>query len=300
MKILEKPLQRIEKPQKEHGFTLIELLVVIAIIAILAAMLLPALTKAKEKTQGVYCMNNCKQLMIAWQMYLHDNNDKIVIALHGGEANGGGGDPVFGMGWVEGWLDWGVSTDNTNINFLIDDKYARLGQYVSKNKSVFKCPADKFVSPVQRSRGWAERCRSLSGNILVGEGNYTAGPTDAIYKHITKSAEMITPPPVDTWVFLDEHPDSINDAGFFNPHQTSFIDIPAVYHNGAAGFAFADGHAEIVKWKGKMSGGDNSGRPLRGVLYDNTRFNGGLSANVNDWGIHYLSYHSPRNNTTSY
>jgi prepilin-type N-terminal cleavage/methylation domain-containing protein/prepilin-type processing-associated H-X9-DG protein len=278
-----------------RGFTLIELLVVIAIIAILAAMLLPALTKAKEKTQGVYCMNNCKQLMVAWQMYLHDNNDRIVIALHGGEAMGGAGDPVFGTGWVEGWLDWSTSTDNTNINFLINERWARLGQYVAKSKNVFKCPADKAISAVQQSMRWTERCRSLSGNILVGEGNYESGPTDGIYKHIKKAAEMVIPPPVDTWVFLDEHPDSINDAGFFDPHQTSFVDVPAAYHNGAAGFALADGHAEIIKWKGRMAGSD-----LRTVAFNNQRFNGGLPATSGDWGIHWLSYHSPRVNNTSY
>src|SRR5437867_2252139 len=137
-------------PQNQHprrgAFTLIELLVVIAIIAILAAMLLPALGRARLKTQGVSCMNNTKQLMLAWQMYNHDNNDRIVPAFHGGNAQHGNFDPAIGPGWCEGWLDWSTGTDNTNLTFLTSDKYARLGNYVGRSKNVFKCPADRYMT----------------------------------------------------------------------------------------------------------------------------------------------------------
>jgi prepilin-type N-terminal cleavage/methylation domain-containing protein/prepilin-type processing-associated H-X9-DG protein len=241
------------------AFTLIELLVVIAIIAILAAMLLPALSKAKQKTQGTYCMNNAKQMMVAWHMYLHDNADRIVVALHGGSARNGGpnapavyGDPIWGIGWVEGWLDWTGNTDNTNLNFLINDKCARLAPYIAKSKNVFKCPADNFIGAQQRPLGWT-RCRSFSGNIGVGAGNAESGPWDNIYQHYQKASEMSYPGPANTWVFVDEHPDSINDAGCFNPRGFLWVDMPAAYHNGACGFAFADGHSEIHKWRSTLT-----------------------------------------------
>src|SRR5262245_34930619 len=114
------------------GFTLIELLVVIAIIAILAGMLLPALSKAKTKAQGISCMNNLKQLHLGWFMYAQDNNDRLVV-------NGTGSDTP---GWVAGWLDFTSAPDNTNTLKLTDPKFSLIAPYL-QSVGIFKCPADQ-------------------------------------------------------------------------------------------------------------------------------------------------------------
>ena len=274
--------------ESSQGFTLIELLVVIAIIAILAGMLLPALTKAKAKTQGIYCMNNTKQLMIAWQMYANDNNDRLVMSFHGGEAAGGAAamNPR-NRPRVVGWLTWGLEPDNTNILFLTDERYAALGPYIGKKHEIFHCPADQYASPVQRARGWPYRVRSISGNIGVGDGNAThpGSPWDSIYRHHKKMSDFLYPGPAETWVYCDEHPDSINDAGFFNPYASQFVDLPATYHNMAAGFAFADGHSEIKKWRGVMT-------RFPQVRY-NTTLN--IPASPNDPDLRWMRYRGGRN-----
>jgi prepilin-type N-terminal cleavage/methylation domain-containing protein/prepilin-type processing-associated H-X9-DG protein len=240
-----KPCTRLGKVQSSKprdGFTLIELLVVIAIIAILASMLLPALGKAKTKAHGIYCMNNTKQLALAWILYADDHDERLVLNSV---------DDIFPIlpGWVSTLdrLDWTTSKANTNVLALMGTN-ALLVSY-TRTPAIYRCPADKFLSAPQKRAGWDRRVRSISMNWALGNNYNGVSPGgDRGHKSYQKLTEIVDPPPSGTWVFVDEHPDSIA-LGFFT---VNFFNIwehfPASYHNGACGFAFADGHSEIKKW----------------------------------------------------
>jgi prepilin-type processing-associated H-X9-DG protein len=225
---------------------LIELLVVIAIIAILAALLLPALTRAKGKALGISCMNNTKQLALAWIMYADDFNGVLVWNVSGGNAMGGSNP----NSWVAGWLDWTTDSDNVNTSFLTDPAYGKLAPYTGKAKNVYKCPADHFLSTAQRAAHFTDRVRSISMNACMGN---EPGKSFGVYRGYLKMGDITAPAPAMAWVFVDEQPDSINDGCFYSnldPNPTQWADIPANYHNGACGYSFADGHSEIKSWKG--------------------------------------------------
>lgn len=229
---------------ERRGFTLIELLVVIAIIAVLAALLLPALSRAKQKAEGIQCLNNVRQLGLGWTMYADDNQGRIM------PNNGGalGADGEWLPSWVKGRLDYSSRPDNINVDYLVNFKqtgnYGYLGPYL-QNPAVFRCPGDK--SQVEILGHLRNRVRSVAMNSFLNPQHFEPAELAGPWVVYEKTSDFRAP--TKNMVVIDEREDSINNPVFWVIMEEDRIgDFPAAYHNGAAGLTFADGHSEVKKW----------------------------------------------------
>jgi prepilin-type N-terminal cleavage/methylation domain-containing protein/prepilin-type processing-associated H-X9-DG protein len=230
------------------AFTLIELLVVIAIVGILASLLLPAVARGKNQAQQVYCLNNQRHLNLAVALYAQDNDDRL--------PNNFGAEEIrlnlavgLNNNWASSVLDWELTPENTNT---LLNTHAALGSYVSHSARVFRCPSDTALSEEQRRAGWTERSRSVSMNAMVGDAGQfltaTGNSNNPSYHQYRKLSEFTSASEI--FVFIEEHPDSINDGYFVNRMATyEWWDLPASYHKGSANLAYGDGHVEGHRWQ---------------------------------------------------
>lgn len=225
-----------------RAFTLIELLVVIVIIALLAALLLPSLSRAKAKAQGIACLNNMKQLMLAWSMYVDDNNDQLV-------PNNPPGYSPHSNSWALGDISYG-RPDGTNVDYIMGGREGSLGPYL-KTHLVFKCPSDRSRTTLEDGKSYP-RVRSYGMNVFMGTRARGGRSSDDAWRTFLTRGELNVGPRPELLVFMDVHQDSLTTSAFNierDVYWERWVNLPASRHAQSGVISYTDGHAEIRKWK---------------------------------------------------
>jgi prepilin-type processing-associated H-X9-DG protein len=226
--------------ERSRAFALRDLLALIGVLGLLAVLHLPIRGNAKASGNGFVCLHNLRQLTLGWQLYAEDHQGRL-------SPNSLGDSPV---GWVRGWLDFS-GPDSTNVSFLLNPQYATLGPY-TRTAEIYRCPEDQSTARIGTNT--YPRVRSYSMSEAIGRrfSNWLPSTKYKVFNHIS---ELTAPSPQRLFVFMDVHPDSINDGTFKvamaerqNPGLTRIIDYPANHHNGGAALSFADGHVEFHRW----------------------------------------------------
>jgi len=233
-------------------------------------------------------MSSNKQLVLGWILYANENDDRL--AINSDQSNPYPNTPNGTPSWIFGFMTWGPDPVNTNTDFLVSDTHALLGSYLGRNYNAFTCAAADFVSPQQSPKGWTARCRSRAMDAAVGDGaKFNGFPFSPTFWWARKMSELRFPGPSDSWIFTDEHPDSIDDGILYvDPYGAdkggaeTFTELPASQHGGDCGMAFADGSAIVHKWTGK-----NVNHPVTYTKIDQ------LSV-FNDPDLAWLALHTPR------
>lgn len=228
------------RSQSRIAFTRLDVLATLASLGLLAFLALPSIGQSPQSRVQM-CVDNLRRLSAAWMVYSEDHQG--VFPSNESTASG----PT----WARGRLDWSTWSDNTNSLLLTDSSKTVIAPYVHSNPQVFKCPADRYLSPTQIEAGWSQRIRSYSMNGFIASSHgVSSSDLRSQYRHYRSLHDFPRLGPAHLVFFLEEHPDSINENALAGPTSTeSWGDYPGAFHDGATSMTWGDGHVTRHQWK---------------------------------------------------